>query len=339
MTLINRFLGGLFALPMCFAAVPIFAQDNSASVQLRFPVKCVLDKDCFMQQYTDMDDSKNAIDPFCGGATYDGHKGTDIRLRTLADIDSNIEVLAAAAGTIKGVRTHIPDRLIKSAADRQATKGLECGNGVVIDHGNNVETQYCHMKQNSPTVRIGDSVKAGDTLGYVGASGLVQFPHLHLSVRRDGNVVDPFTGNMPSQGCSPDRDTAWWTDSSILTAKRDAILLDSNIAGAPIKHNALVTAAPPKASRQDAATVGWVWYSNLKAHDQVFIKLEGPKGFKAENLSDPLNRNKASWSGFVGKKRQPKFGEYKLTSYILRKGETGAAQKISRSEKTFVVDE
>ncbi len=338
MTFFNKFFCSLFTLPLFFAAASTSAQDSGPSVSLQFPVKCTLGQDCFMQQFTDMDDSQNAIDPFCGGATYEGHKGTDIRLRTLEDIDNNIHVLAAADGIIKGVRKHLPDRLVESSTDRRATTGIECGNGVVIDHGNNVETQYCHLKQDSPNLRVGDTVKAGDSLGYVGASGLAQFPHLHLSVRQDGHIIDPFTGNIPSQGCTAKTDASWWADPSILSAKHDAILLDSNITGAPVKHNTLVKTPPRRARTQDSATVGWVWYSNLKANDRVFIKLDGPNGFQAETLSDLMNRNKASWSGFVGKQRTPKIGDYKLTTYILRKDETGSASKLSLSEKTFVVD-
>ena len=333
MTIFKTFFCGFFALPLCFVSTCTSAQDNGPSIKLQSPINCTLDQDCFIQQFTDMDASPSSADPFCGTATYNGHKGTDIRLRTLEDIQNNIEVLAAAGGTIKGVRRNVPDRIVESAADRKALKGKECGNGVVIDHGNNIETQYCHLKQYSVNLSAGHKVKAGQTLGYVGASGLAQFPHLHISVRKDGRILDPFTGHFQSQGCSEQTGKSWWTDRSILTAQREVILLDSNVTGAPIKHNMLVKAPPRKASPQDAATVGWVWYSNLKADDRVFINLQGPKGFNAKTLTEPLNRNKASWSGFVGKSRTPQIGTYRLTTYVLREGEG----KLSYSEETFVI--
>jgi hypothetical protein len=314
------------------------AQEKAPSIQLQFPVNCTLDQDCFIQQFTDMDESEKSVDPFCGTASYDGHKGTDIRLRTFEDIDNNIEVLAAASGTIKGVRKNKPDRLVVGAADRKAVKGVECGNGVVIDHGNNIETQYCHLKQGSPTLSSGDKVKAGDKLGFVGASGLAQFPHLHITVRRDGINVDPFTGNTPSQGCDQNPENSWWADQSILTAKRDAVLLNSNLTGAPTDHITMVVMPPSKATTADVATVAWVWYSNLKNNDRVFINLQGPNGFEAETLTKPIERNKASWSGYVGKKKKPQIGEYKITTYILRNGEDGAAEKLSFNEKVVVVE-
>lgn len=337
MTLFTRLISAAFTLPLCLAPVSSLAQDKNTAIPLQVPVNCTLDQDCFIQQLADMDESQESLDPFCGAATYDGHKGTDIRLRTLADIDNNIEVLAAAGGTVKGVRSSRPDRLVESPADQRAVKGMECGNGVVIDHGSNIQTQYCHLKQDSLKVSLGDTVKSGDILGHVGASGLAQFPHVHMTLRKDGRVVDPFTGNMQSQGCAPETHKSWWAEGSILTAQRDAILLDSNITGAPIKHTMMVREQPLKASRKDSATVGWVWYSNLKAGDQVFIKLVGPNGFEVENLSDPLNRNKASWSGFVGKNTRPRLGAYKLTTYILRKGENGSPKTLSLSERDFAV--
>jgi murein DD-endopeptidase MepM/ murein hydrolase activator NlpD len=48
------------------------------------------------------------------------------------------------------------------------------------------------MKEGSVTVVTGEQVGRGDVLGQVGMSGRTQFPHVHISVRHSGAVVDPF---------------------------------------------------------------------------------------------------------------------------------------------------
>ncbi len=69
------------------------------------------------------------------------------------------------------------------------------GNCVMIDHGNGSVTLYGHMS--SFAVSAGDSVSAGQTIGYVGESGLATGPHLHFEIIVGGGRVDPeqyFTG-------------------------------------------------------------------------------------------------------------------------------------------------
>lgn len=63
------------------------------------------------------------------------------------------------------------------------------GQVIVIDHGNGLRSLYAHLDRRS--VRVGDTVAAGQTLGLSGATGRVTGPHLHLEVLRDGEHVDP----------------------------------------------------------------------------------------------------------------------------------------------------
>ena len=81
-----------------------------------------------------------------------------------------------------------------SQAGHEVVKGRGCGNSVAVNHGGGWETYYCHLRRGSLTVRRDQRVEKGDKLGFVGSSGLAEFPHVHLGVRKDGKVIDPFVG-------------------------------------------------------------------------------------------------------------------------------------------------
>jgi murein DD-endopeptidase MepM/ murein hydrolase activator NlpD len=66
------------------------------------------------------------------------------------------------------------------------------GNKTVQTLDDGTELWYCH--QTSYTVSSGETVRAGDLIGYVGSTGHVTGPHLHLEVRPGGgDPVDPYT--------------------------------------------------------------------------------------------------------------------------------------------------
>jgi len=63
------------------------------------------------------------------------------------------------------------------------------GNTVIIDHEGGMSTLSAHLS--SFAVVYGEQVSAGQTVGYVGSTGLSTGPHLHFEVRIDGKPVDP----------------------------------------------------------------------------------------------------------------------------------------------------
>ena len=75
-----------------------------------------------------------------------------------------------------------------------ATYQAAAGNYIMINHGSNLYTVYMH--QSKFNVKVGQSVKQGDTIGFVGSTGNSTGPHLHFSVRLNGEYVNsgPYVG-------------------------------------------------------------------------------------------------------------------------------------------------
>ena len=63
------------------------------------------------------------------------------------------------------------------------------GNAVVIDHGQGLSTVYAH--QSRIAMKVGATVLAGDTVGYVGSTGYSTGPHLHFEIRMGGVPNNP----------------------------------------------------------------------------------------------------------------------------------------------------
>ncbi len=94
------------------------------------------------------------------------------------------------------------------------------GNTVVLRHRNSLETLYAHMSAFASGVRPGDSVRAGQVIGYVGSTGRSTGPHLHYEVRVNGQPVDPATVALPARSLSRTELAAFKADKQ----KTDATL-------------------------------------------------------------------------------------------------------------------
>ncbi len=71
------------------------------------------------------------------------------------------------------------------------------GRTVVLSHGGKYTTLYAHMSRFKKGMRNGQRVKQGETIGYIGSSGLATGPHLHYEFRINGVHHNPLTVALP----------------------------------------------------------------------------------------------------------------------------------------------
>ena len=313
------------ALAAVLLAAPVAASDISLSL----PVDCVPGETCHFQNYVDRDPGPGAADYRCGGLSYDGHDGTDIALPTQARMLEGVNVLAAAPGVVAGMRDGEPDRLYSGDTAAEVA-GRECGNGVLLRHADGWETQYCHMKQGSIAVGPGERVERGAVLGQVGLSGFTQFPHLHLSVRHDGQAVDPFDRDA-SEDCGPGDANLWATPPHYQSGG----LLDAGFA-VSIPTFAAIQAgtAAAEITGEAPALVLFALAFGLEQGDEMRLSIDGPKGNVIDNRG-AMDKTQAQAFRAAGKKRPAggwPAGRYTGTVTLMRDGAT-----IGRMVRAFSV--
>jgi hypothetical protein len=309
LNLINRSIAIAFA--------PLFLTAPAWAIELGLPAQCELGKTCFVQQYPDMAAGDAVTDPLCGTLTYDGHSGTDLRILSMKDMEAGYAVVAVGDGKVLRVRDQEQDSLIETESDVASVAGRECGNGLVMQLQDGYEVQYCHLRKGSLSVKPGNVVRAGDRLGQVGASGLAQFPHVHITVSRHGDTLDPLTGRKLSEGCtSTFRPEASLFAPEIVAklepAKPD--ILAFGVAGRLVDYDALVHEGPPPVvSTNDSVFVTWAWFAKLKKGSAIRFTLRDAKGeVLVDHTSEPLDRNKAAYAAFAGRKRPLSRGQYQV---------------------------
>lgn len=268
---------------------------------LEQPIQCTLGQNCFIQQYVDNDASAGARDFTCGPLSYDGHKGTDFRLAHLSQITGDgVAVLAAAAGRVSAVRDRLPD-IAQGSTDAPDVDTVECGNGVMLDHDDGWQTQYCHMRLGSISVAPGQLVDAGAELGRVGLSGNTQFPHVHLQVLHNGAVVDPFAPDS-NGACGGSEKTLWksapaYQPGGILAAGfATSVLNIEQVRAGPPNPASLPPDAP--------ALTYWGFFFGLQKDDVVTIAIMRPDGSILVQQSFAIDRDRAVAYRLSGKKRK-----------------------------------
>ncbi len=134
----------LAALIALAVSAPVLGQGAPAlTPRLSLPLDCRVGVDCWIASHVDLDPSRGFADYACGRLGYNGHKGTDIAIRDLGAMAEGVAVLAAAPGIVSNWRDGMADISVGEAGRAKAIKGIECGNGVMIEHEAGWTTQYC----------------------------------------------------------------------------------------------------------------------------------------------------------------------------------------------------
>ena len=89
---------------------------------------------------------------------------------------------------------------IRAAGDGKITfRGWKSGYGnfVMIQHNSHISTAYGHMSRFAANERVGEHVRQGQIIGYVGMTGMATGPHLHYEFRVDDQQRNPLTVTLP----------------------------------------------------------------------------------------------------------------------------------------------
>ena len=326
---------------LLFCATPLVAAGTPP--QFILPVDCHIGENCFIQNYVDLIEGPGVEDHACGLLSYEGHKGTDIRVRDIRQLAKGFNVVAAASGRVVGLRDGVTDRDYRQVPP-SSLKGRECGNGVMIDHGRGWKSQYCHMKRGSVKVKKGQEVQAGDTLGQMGLSGMTQFPHLHFEVLRDGRHVDPFTGlhTRPPRHCGGTAlsGNLWKFSAAAKLGYRSSGMISSGFAPrkpglADIERGVF---SGNRGRTDTKSVVYWVQLYGLQAGDRMELIVVGPdQSVLTKHRKVHKGTHKAQWFSFVGKNRPENrmwpAGTYTGRFTLWRKSPVGGWKKIVADTK------
>jgi murein DD-endopeptidase MepM/ murein hydrolase activator NlpD len=300
------------------------------AILLGLPVQCEMGKACFLQNYADHDTGPRWKDYRCGLLSYDGHRGTDIRVPTMAELNPGVDVVAVARGKVVGRRDGMADISVKQA-DPKTIKGKECGNGVVIDHGDGWVTQYCHLKKDSIAVEKNAKVKQGDVLGKIGMSGAAEFPHVHFEIRHNGHPVDPFTGRSMESACGQTGLSLWTEEAQKALVYQDTgVIVSGFTTEAPTADAVLEGKHRLRLIPTDAdAIIFWAQAFGLKPEQTLEITLRGPDGAVLAESTQGFERHKAQYFKFIGCKRTSNAwpggaykGEYRISTMAGEKRKT-----------------
>jgi hypothetical protein len=308
----------LFLLPLLFACAP-----RAEAQDFQLPIDCSVGEVCVVQNYADLDPAQGAADdPHCGPLAYDGHDGLDIRAPA-AMAERGVSVLAPAAGVIAAVRDGEPDGAFLSGG-MAAISNRECGNGVRIDHDGGWSSQLCHMRAGSLRVAQGQRVEAGQRIGLIGLSGHTQFPHVHITLRRNGDRVEPLTGAPAGEArCSETLapGAIWSPSAREALVYRGAQWFAAGFTGSAPGEDANAEMLPANTGTHAEALVFWALAIGPREGDVLRVRLYGPDGDLVSEGARTQPRDQAQAWLFSGRRTRTNgwaAGEYRGEAQLLR---------------------
>jgi len=280
------------------------AQPTQSALSLRLPLVCQPNVDCWIAQYKDDDRGPDMLDYACGKRTSDGHNGTDFAIEDRRVMMEGVPVVAAADGSVARLRDGVPDFKI-TAATRSSVEGIECGNGVVLRHGDDWETYYCHLRQGSIVVHVGDHVAAGQKLGLVGMSGLASFPHVHLTVRYKGQDIDPFVGLSRADRCGLGGQPLWRGDLTPLLAYEPFAIYHVGFADNVPTSDAVRAGDFDDSTLPASAPIIALWADifGVVSDDVLTMRIIGPDGAKLVEKRWVLPVSQPMFFEYIGRRR------------------------------------
>ncbi|MCL4316343.1 MAG: peptidoglycan DD-metalloendopeptidase family protein [Gammaproteobacteria bacterium] len=135
------------------------------------------------------------------------HKGVDYA----APIGTPVKAAGAGKVTFKGVKGGY-------------------GNVVILQHGSQYSTLYGHLHKFAPGLKQGAPVQQGQTIGYVGKTGLASGPHLHYEFRVAGVHKNPLTVTMPKADPIPEKYKAGFLAEAHRLSEQIALIKNDRLA-------------------------------------------------------------------------------------------------------------
>ena len=165
-------------------------------------------------------------------------------------------------------------------------------------------------------------------LGSIGLSGKTEFPHLHLSVRYQDTVVDPFVGPGAEVGCGVKGKPLWEPELMADLVYRPSGVLSSGFTDqVPTKNQVVSGEHRHKFLGRNASNlVFWVMIYGVQPGDEESLRIIMPDGHVlVQKTGQPAKKHNIRWFTYSGKRAQGPWmpGEYRGEYKLVRKTESG----------------